>query len=131
MLMQRVGALVVIHSGAHVVSADLKRLQCGLQAAASADGPPAAVKVFGKGSKSAPAFGLAALSWPRTPPAEFAPAMPPATAQIGAAVGSSAPPSIAAPGSVGVATSPANGEGAAAAPEASAMGKRRRESENG
>lgn len=121
--------VAVQRRGARVLSVGPERR--AVQAAASADEPPAPVRVFGKGSKSAPAFGLAALSSPRTPPAQSTPAMPPATAQIGAAVGSLAPPSIMAHRSAGVAGSAPDSEGVAAVPEASAMGKRQRESEDG
>ena len=99
------------------------------QAGSSANGIPAPVKVFGKGSKAAPAFGLAALSSPRTPPAQPTPATPSATAQIGAAAGVSAPPGNAAPGSAAIAASVASG--AAAVLETSVPGKRQRESEDG
>ncbi len=115
--------------GAHVLNVGTKI--CALQAAVSADEPPKPVKVFGRGSKSAPAFGLAALSSPRTPPARPTPAMTPAAAQSGAAVGVSAPPSTAVPGSPAVTAGAPDGKGVAAAPEASATGKRQREIDNG
>ena len=102
-----------------------------LQAGLIADGPPAPAKVFGKGSKAAPAFGLAALSSPRTPPAQPTPAVPSAAAQTGAAVGVSALLSSTARKDTAVDMGAAVGDGIATVPEASVTGKRQRESVDG
>ena len=62
-----------------------------MQAVPDSGGPPPPVKTFGKGSRAAPAFGLAALSSPRAQPSVPALAMPSAKHGDAAAVPAGAP----------------------------------------